>query len=446
MAMVGSRKGLKTITAHFQRSARDISSGRLITVQDFRLFDSIGAIEIMDPKMDSGFVPADEQSGAVDLTTVFLLPEAVWILEEITSLQLAWFEGQTLSQTLLTSYHIDNLLSCEKNELSRILFRPPQSNHDEKEAANASYNATVGQHILRHFCIASIKAVALAMAEIDGSFAPIYDEEDISMTTYGLSLFSKATVGEIVHQMSKALNMFSLIGSKIPGMRAEDVKWLSDRFQMLVRLQIALLDGVDIENNVPRRVHAWSQALAILPSLGPSPKRSLLRPVPSAFGHRLQGKYAATQPMKPPVRTDFETTRTHWMLHVNLILAALDAAPSYAVPEMVSMTKVWPPQKGRADVQENLESFTYSRGEHFVYAQALAQSRFWNAEGGSIERFIAYDMRQSVWVIDGIFDSPLGTSDLSLSTPLTLSPAGHVIHAALTKFYRVATELRGVCL
>jgi hypothetical protein len=53
-------------------------------------------------------------------------------------------------------------------------------------------------------------------------------------------------------------------------------------------------------------------------------------------------------------------------------------------------------------------------------------------------------MRQSVWVIDGAFGAT-GDGDMSLSTPLAFSPFGNVIHAALTKFYRAATELRGVC-
>jgi hypothetical protein len=87
--------------------------------------------------------------------------------------------------------------------------------------------------------------------------------------------------------------------------------------------------------------------------------------------------------------------------------------------------------------------FSYSRSQHFVYAQALAQSRFWNAEGGSIEKFMAYDMAHSVWTIDGAFGTTLDDNDISLSRPLTLSPYNNLMHSALTKFYRAATEMRG---
>jgi hypothetical protein len=82
--------------------------------------------------------------------------------------------------------------------------------------------------------------------------------------------------------------------------------------------------------------------------------------------------------------------------------------------------------------------FSYSRTQHFVYAQALAQSRFWNAEGGSIERFMAYDMAHSVWTINGAFGTTPGDNDISLS-----SPYNNPMHSALTKFYRAATEMRG---
>jgi hypothetical protein len=447
MAMIPSRKGLVDITAKFQQSAKEISSGRLITVQDFRLFDSIGAIEIMDPKMDSGCIPPEEQCDALDMSKVLSVSRAVWIMEEITSLQFCWFRGQSLSQTLLTSYHIDNLLSCERKRFSDILFRPPnKKHHDEKKAAAANYNANTMQEIFRLFCISAVKVVALAMAEIDGSFAPIYDEEDISMQTYGLTLFSKVTADEIMHRMSTCLAIFSASKFTITGLRDEDVRWLTDRFILLARVQVGLLESVNIDNNVPQRIIAWGHTGSLLAALDYGSKKSTLSPTPSAFSHRLQRKYAATQPLKPAVQTDFEEIRIQWGHYIRLILAALAAAPSYAIPEMVNLTKVGDQnQKSRLTSQENIEAFSYSRGVyHSVYAQALAQSRFWNAEGGSIERFIAFDMCQSVWAIDGAFGMS-EDRDIGLATPLTLSPFGNVIHAALTKFYRAATEQRGVC-
>jgi hypothetical protein len=74
----------------------------------------------------------------------------------------------------------------------------------------------------------------------------------------------------------------------------------------------------------------------------------------------------------------------------------------------------------------------------------VAQSRFWNAEGGSIERFIAYDMGSTIWTIDGAFGTA-PDNDMCLSTPLTMSPFGNAMHAALTRFYRAAVDMRGVC-
>jgi hypothetical protein len=343
MAMVPSRKGLVDITVKFQQSAKEISSGRLVTVQDFRLFDSIGAIEIMDPKMDSGYIPPEEQCEPLDLSKVLPVSRAVWIMEEIASLQLCWFQGLSLSQTLLTSYHIDNLLTSERNELFNILFRPPNKKHDEKKVAAAPYNANTLQEIFRLFCISAVKVVALVMAEIDASFAPIYDEEDISMQTYGLTMFSKVTVNEIIHKMTASLTIFAASNHALPGLSNSDTRWLCDRFVMLARMQARLLECVNVDNNFINRKMAWNllqNELALL-HYGPNgSKKSILCSTPAAFSHRLQRKYAATQPLKPAVQTDFEDTRLRWERYTKIVVAALEVAPSYAIPEMVNLTKV----------------------------------------------------------------------------------------------------------
>jgi hypothetical protein len=341
------------ITAKFQRSAKgkppnavaqltcaEILSGRLITMQDFRLFDSIGAIEIMDPKMDSGYIPPEEQCDALDMTKVLTVSQAVWIMEEITSLQLHWFRGHSLSQTLLTSYHIDNLLACDRKEMADILFRPSNSKHTEQEAALAQYNSNITQHIFRLFCVATVKVVAFAMAEIDGSFAPIYDEEDISMQTYGLTMFSKVTVEEITHQMSTYLTMFANSQFNIRGMAEEDIKWLTDRFVLLARMQIALLEAVNVGSSVRERVIAWRQMLNMLGGLDYSGRKYVLNPTPAAFNYRLQRKYASTQPLKPAVQTDFEEAINLWSNFIPTTLTALEAAHTFAIPEWVTRTKV----------------------------------------------------------------------------------------------------------
>jgi hypothetical protein len=318
----------------------EISSGRLITVQDFRLFDAIGAIEIMDPKMDSGYLPPDEQRELLDMTKVLSVSQTVWIMEEITSLQLQWFRGHSLSQTLLTSYHIDNLLACDRNKISNLLFRPPNSRHNEGQADAANYNSNITQQIFRLFCVASLKVVAFAMAEIDGSFAPIYDEEDISMQTYGLTMFSEISAEQIVEQMTSCLTI--LLSSKfhMSGLRDEDIKWLVGRFVLLARMQCALLEAVNVDNSVDQRMILWTQVRNALIDLEYNGKKHMLRPTPSAFSNRLQHKYAATQPLKPAVNTDFEETRNLWLYFVPLTLAALAVAASYAVPEWVNRTKV----------------------------------------------------------------------------------------------------------
>jgi hypothetical protein len=140
--------------------------------------------------------------------------------------------------------------------------------------------------------------------------------------------------------MSTCLTIFSASNITITGLRDEDVRWLTDRFVLLARVQVGLLECVNFDNSVAKRILAWGHTGNLLGALHYGLKKSILSPTPSAFSHRLQRKYAATQPLKPAVETDFEETRIQWAHFIGLILAALAVAPSYAIPEMVNLTKV----------------------------------------------------------------------------------------------------------
>lgn len=60
-----------------------LSIGQVIRAPDFSFLDALGALEIMDPKTDSGMIPDDEI--AFDDTSIqSLLPEEViWIMDQL---------------------------------------------------------------------------------------------------------------------------------------------------------------------------------------------------------------------------------------------------------------------------------------------------------------------------------------------------------------------------
>ncbi|OAA67866.1 Mak10 subunit, NatC N(alpha)-terminal acetyltransferase [Niveomyces insectorum RCEF 264] len=206
------------ITARFTAAASTLQPGEVVKDGYFTLFESVGALEIMDPKMDSGSVPDDtleEDEYAVDRA---LLPaEVIGLIDQLWCLEMAWHLGYPLSQTLLTSVYISAILVPQPpppppptslESLAQVDFVRGRRPEDlQRSPAHA---------VLRAYCLALIKTCGHVMQEIKAelfyevggstrlAWEPlcmynnaqdhfltdvVLQEEDFSANTYNLPLF-----------------------------------------------------------------------------------------------------------------------------------------------------------------------------------------------------------------------------------------------------------------
>jgi len=95
-------------------AAGGMQLGELVESPHFRLFDAMSAIEIMDPKMDSGFKSSEDmtldraqESGVVagNLTP----PQLVAIWDRLLMYYLLWLEGHTIVQTCFCCLYLHDL-------------------------------------------------------------------------------------------------------------------------------------------------------------------------------------------------------------------------------------------------------------------------------------------------------------------------------------------------
>lgn len=57
--------------------------GQVVRAPDFSFLDALGALEIMDPKTDSGMI-VDEEDVNEEIETPSLLPgEVIWIMDQL---------------------------------------------------------------------------------------------------------------------------------------------------------------------------------------------------------------------------------------------------------------------------------------------------------------------------------------------------------------------------
>jgi len=60
-----------------------LSIGQVIRAPDFSFLDSLGALEIMDPKTDSGMILNEEDAKDFAPHTSLLPEEIVWIVDQL---------------------------------------------------------------------------------------------------------------------------------------------------------------------------------------------------------------------------------------------------------------------------------------------------------------------------------------------------------------------------
>jgi len=154
----------KEVTQPFLEACKDLTLGELLHDQMFGLFDAMSAIEMMDPKMDSGMstntnpLTFDEavDKGIIPIENM-KVADVIGILDESLCALVAWLEGHSLVQTVFT-----NLYS-----------------HNPDKIQNASLQSGI-------YCL--LKLVGIIKNLI--SRAGVYEEEDHQPLIYGFRLYS----------------------------------------------------------------------------------------------------------------------------------------------------------------------------------------------------------------------------------------------------------------
>lgn len=104
------------ITEEFKSSVKQLNLGELLKTDYFTLLEAMSAIELMDPKMDSGMMLIKsnrkiltlEQSVRMGLvkTNQLELTELIGIFDDTYSCLATWLEGYPLAQTVMTNLYL----------------------------------------------------------------------------------------------------------------------------------------------------------------------------------------------------------------------------------------------------------------------------------------------------------------------------------------------------
>ncbi|KAK0651504.1 Mak10 subunit, NatC N-terminal acetyltransferase-domain-containing protein [Cercophora newfieldiana] len=284
------------ITRKFVEAAKTLEPGELVKDGYFTLFESVGALEIMDPKMDSGcLAPGESLDDDYDVARPLLPSEVMGIIDQLLCLEMAWHLGYPLSQTLLTNVYIEAILNPAPGNLQEAHFiRDPES-----EAAQDSMFT-----VLRAYCLGLLKSCWYVNERI--KFEHYYEEEDFVTNTYHRSLLDNIDRDEIRDEIMSARRLVHSLRPKI----MDDV---ADALSFRLELRAAFLRAIELSElrSSPESLSLpWSQMKAVWEPINKS--RHLGTPVPEAFSTKLQRRLASTMPPRPIVQLSFEETYEHF--------------------------------------------------------------------------------------------------------------------------------------
>ncbi len=90
--------------------------GQLVHLQSFTLYDAMSAIEIMDPRMDTGML-VEESPKKFDIFKRISAEQSLGIMDRLVTREMAWISGHSLSQTVYTCIYFHHIHTPNGNKL-----------------------------------------------------------------------------------------------------------------------------------------------------------------------------------------------------------------------------------------------------------------------------------------------------------------------------------------
>ncbi|GKT56921.1 amino-acid N-acetyltransferase subunit [Colletotrichum tofieldiae] len=271
------------ITSKFTTAAETLSPGELVKDGFFTLFESVGALEIMDPKMDSGCLEAEDSLDVdYDVSRPLLPEEVLGIIDQLLC-----------HETVFTSVYVES-----------ILMPNPATIDDAHFIRDANGTPPSPMHaVLRAYCLGLLKTCGNVNERIKNEH--YYEEEDFVTNTYNRILLDDFSIESVRDVLKEASFILRQLSDSIP-------QEITDALHTRLLFRYTLLAAIDHTQyrTDPDRIRSpWKEAQDMLPRIKST--HALGKPVPEACSAKLQRKLASTMPPRPIVEISFDDAFGH---------------------------------------------------------------------------------------------------------------------------------------
>ncbi|KAL9005096.1 MAG: hypothetical protein Q9188_002116 [Gyalolechia gomerana] len=347
---------VKDISTDFRVAASALDTGQLVKDPYFTLFEAVGALEIMDPKMDSGFLKEGESLEDEFKVMRELLPEeVVGLMDQMLCHEMAWHMGHPLSTSIFTSYHIDRLLWPEPKKLEDARF---------DRSGGADPGNGMLHIVLRAYC-----------------------EEDFVSNLYNRTLLDHVKTINIQELLAEAIRF-----TEQYSMDRNIKQAIMTRLTFRQRLLHAVAS--DLNPDKDAQIQCWKHCLELVDELFESHRVEMT--VHGAFSIKIQRTLASSVPPRPMVEISFIDA------HVCLRGICRDASEVYRVLGC----------QGSSSILNFTYVFQSRKPEPSIYVRCLLQSLIFHdmkvLGGITIAKLIFDDLEELVLPADILLDPANG--------------------------------------
>ncbi|KAF9064633.1 Mak10 subunit, NatC N-terminal acetyltransferase-domain-containing protein [Rhodocollybia butyracea] len=187
----------RDVTAIFASASKEMDPGSIIAIDGFSLNDAMSAIEIGEPRLDTGMQMETVARPEFDPLTPLLPQEICWIIDQSLAYEIEWHASSPLAHTIFTMLHVHYLEDLDPDVLPFLLMI-------NLDPARPLELITI---VLRAWTCGLLKSCNLAWTDLSKGI--LKDNEDWQSDKSEVSLLEGWPVNAAVTRLDSALSWLS---------------------------------------------------------------------------------------------------------------------------------------------------------------------------------------------------------------------------------------------
>ncbi|CEP10292.1 hypothetical protein [Parasitella parasitica] len=204
----------KDITSFLDEATSDFEVGQLVHLQSFTLFDAMSAIEIMDPRMDTGMT-IEQPCKTFDIDKRLTPEDTLGIMDRLVVREMAWISGHSLVQTVYTCIYFLHIKYLNESSMPTLT-----SNMDD-----------IIYGVLRSYILATATCCHYIWTEM--TQGNVYEEEDFTTNLFGLHFNDQNPDVVIFNDIDSSIMLLNhLLNTKISEPEKNTVRAILNRVEI----------------------------------------------------------------------------------------------------------------------------------------------------------------------------------------------------------------------